>query len=77
MKLRKLNLEGAKLGDEGATALSNALAGHVQTNLIQLELSGCEIGSVGLQRLFEVLQGFAAPALEVLSPTLCTLQVDS
>lgn len=63
--LRKLNLEGAKLGDEGAVLLSNALASHMHTNLIQLELSGCDIGAAGMRRLFEVLQGFCAPALEV------------
>ena len=64
-QLKKLCLHNSQLGDHGAIALANLLASSTFTALQELELSGCEIGYDGASRLFEVLQGFAAPALEV------------
>lgn len=69
-QIKKLNLSESDLGDEGASQLSAMLTACVHTNLQELELLGCNIGHTGLSRLFQVLQGFAAPALEVpLIPT--------
>ena len=64
-QIKKLNLSGANLGDEGAQLLSAMLTSCVHTALQELELSDCGIGRSGVSRIFQVLQGFAAPALEV------------
>ena len=64
-QIKKLDLSNASLGDEGAQQLSASLTACVHTNLQELELSGCGIGKPGVSRIFQVLQGFAAPALEV------------
>lgn len=64
-QIKKLDLSNADLGDEGAQQLATMLTACVQTNLQELELSGCGIGKPGISRIFQVLQGFAAPALEV------------
>ena len=64
-QLKKLCLHNSQLGDPGTIALANLLASSTFTALQELELSGCGIGNDGASRLFEVLQGFAAPALEV------------
>lgn len=64
-QLKKLNISGSELGDEGAQMLSTMLTACAHTNLQELELSGCSMGQAGMSRIFQVLQGFAAPALEV------------
>lgn len=64
-QLKKLALNHSRMGCDGAAALATVLAGSVFTNLQELELCECQIGADGMRRLFQVLQGFAAPALEV------------
>lgn len=64
-RLKKLNMQNARLEIQGTVALANALAACTVTTLVELELSGCRIQKEGMLRLLQVLQGFAAPALEV------------
>ena len=67
-RLRRLSLFGNALGDTGAGRLADALAAAVHTSLLELDLAGCSIGAAGAARLFAVLEGGSAPALEVGAP---------
>lgn len=67
-RLRRLSLFGNALGDAGAARLADALAATAYTALLELDLAGCGIGAAGAARLFAVLEGGAAPALEVGGP---------
>ncbi len=64
-KLRKLSLFDSRLGDEGARIVADRLSAASFVQLMELELSACRIGTVGMVRLFDVLESQAAPALEV------------
>ena len=63
--LRKLSLFNSQLGDEGAKRIAAILSSETLTGLLELELSGCGIGTEGMTVLFEALQTSVAPALEV------------
>ncbi|EIE26490.1 RNI-like protein [Coccomyxa subellipsoidea C-169] len=65
-KLRKLSLFDSHLGDEGACVVADRLSAASFVQLMELELSACRIGTVGMVRLFDVLESQAAPALEML-----------
>jgi Ran GTPase-activating protein (RanGAP) involved in mRNA processing and transport len=67
-KLRKLSLFDSHLGDEGACTVADRLSAASFVQLMELELSACRIGTVGMVRLFDVLESQAAPALEVQIP---------
>ena len=64
-KLRKLSLFASRLGDEGARLVADRLSAASFVQLMELELSGCSIGTEGMVCLFNVLESQAAPALEV------------
>ncbi len=64
-RLRKLSLFASRLGDEGARLVADRLSAASFVQLMELELSGCSIGTEGMVRLFDVLESQAAPALEV------------
>lgn len=64
-KLRKLSLFASRLGDEGARLVADRLSAATFVQLMELELSGCSIGTEGMVCLFNVLESQAAPALEV------------
>jgi Ran GTPase-activating protein (RanGAP) involved in mRNA processing and transport len=73
-RLRRLSLFDNALGDAGAGRLADALAAAAHTSLLELDLAGSGIGPVGVARLFAVLEGGAAPALEARLPA-AVLQV--
>lgn len=64
--LTKLSLFNSRLGDLGGRALAGALAGGHYLALQELDLAACSLDVDVLTALFTVLQGGAAPALEVL-----------
>lgn len=63
--LRKLSLFNSRLGDGGAQRIAEIMAAATLTALLELEVSGCGIGTPGITVLFEALQTGVAPALEV------------
>jgi len=67
-RLRRLSLFDNALGDAGAGRLADALAAAAHTSLLELDLAGTGIGAAGVARLFAVLEGGAAPALEARLP---------
>lgn len=64
-KLKKLSLFANQLGDEGASDIAEALSAGSFLHLQELDVSANNIGCLGVQRLFDVLESQAAPALEV------------
>jgi Ran GTPase-activating protein (RanGAP) involved in mRNA processing and transport len=70
-KLRKLSLFASKLGNHGAALIADRLASGTFMHLLELELSACEIGAEGMNRLLDVLESQAAPALEVTYCCMC------
>ena len=67
-RLRRVSLFGNALGDAGASRLADQLAAAAHTALLELDLAGCGIGAAGAARLFAMLEGGSAPALEVCAP---------
>ncbi|KAK9821726.1 hypothetical protein WJX81_005923 [Elliptochloris bilobata] len=65
-RLRRLSLFGNALGDAGVGRLADSLAAAAHTALLELDLAGCGVSAASVERLFAVLEGGAAPALEML-----------